>query len=78
MRWCKERLKPPSEVAVKKIIFPGFFRAYVEGSDDPEAALENQEQFLPELQQGDVTDLQELAFNEHETNHLPDIPKPPW
>jgi DNA topoisomerase-1 len=51
----------------KKIIFPGFFRAYVEGSDDPEAALENQEQFLPELQKGDMTDLQDLAFNEHET-----------
>jgi DNA topoisomerase-1 len=33
----------------KKILFPGFFRAYVEGSDDPEAALETQEIFLPEL-----------------------------
>ena len=27
----------------KKILFPGFFRAYVEGSDDTESALENQE-----------------------------------
>ena len=51
----------------KKILFPGFFRAYVEGSDDPDAALENQEQFLPTLTEGDRTELQDLAFSEHET-----------
>lgn len=51
----------------KKILFPGFFRAYVEGSDDPEAALENQESFLPPLSNGDGTDLQDLKFNSHET-----------
>lgn len=51
----------------KKILFPGFFRAYVEGSDDPEAALENQEQFLPNLTVGDRTELQDLVFSEHET-----------
>ncbi len=33
----------------KRIDFPGFFRAYVEGSDDPEAALEGQEVLLPSL-----------------------------
>ncbi|MER3478758.1 MAG: DNA topoisomerase I, partial [Leptolyngbya sp. ERB_1_2] len=31
----------------KRIDFPGFFRAYVEGSDDPNAAIENQEVILP-------------------------------
>ncbi len=51
----------------KKILFPGFFRAYVEGSDDPDAALENQENFLPPLAEGDSTDLQDLNFNAHET-----------
>lgn len=51
----------------KKILFPGFFRAYVEGSDDPDAALENQENFLPSLSEGDSTDLQDLNFNAHET-----------
>ena len=51
----------------KKILFPGFFRAYVEGSDDPEAALENQENFLPALAEGDSTDLQDLKFSSHET-----------
>ena len=33
----------------KSIDFPGFFRAYVEGSDDPGAALEQQEVVLPNL-----------------------------
>ncbi|MEL7833374.1 type I DNA topoisomerase [Fodinibius sp. Rm-B-1B1-1] len=37
----------------KTIVFPGFFRAYVEGSDDPDAALENQEKFLPEMSEGE-------------------------
>ncbi len=37
----------------KRIDFPGFFRAYVEGSDDPDAALEGQEVLLPALTVGD-------------------------
>lgn len=51
----------------KKILFPGYFRAYVEGSDDPEAALENQENFLPEMKEGDSTGLDDLNFVSHET-----------
>ncbi len=51
----------------KKILFPGFFRAYVEGSDDPEVALENQENFLPPMKKGDATKLQDLNFNAHQT-----------
>lgn len=51
----------------KKILFPGFFRAYVEGSDDPESALENQEIFLPELKEKEVTDLKEIEAISHET-----------
>ena len=51
----------------KKILFPGFFRAYVEGSDDPEAALENQEIFLPVMKEGDATNLDDLNFVSHET-----------
>ena len=37
----------------RRIDFPGFFRAYVEGSDDPEAALEDREEPLPPLRRGD-------------------------
>ncbi|MDJ1182780.1 type I DNA topoisomerase [Roseofilum casamattae] len=51
----------------KRINFPGFFRAYVEGSDDPDAALENQEVLLPELKAGDHPDCTELEAIGHET-----------
>ena len=51
----------------KRINFPGFFRAYVEGSDDPDAALENQEVLLPELKVGDHPDCKELEAIGHET-----------
>jgi len=37
----------------KRIDFPGFFRAYVEGSDDPEAELEDRERPLPPLEVGE-------------------------
>lgn len=51
----------------KRIDFPGFFRAYVEGSDDPEAALEDQEVLLPRLVQGDALSCSELEAIAHET-----------
>ncbi len=51
----------------RRIDFPGFFRAYVEGSDDPEAALEDREEPLPTLRKGDAVDLRELEALGHET-----------
>ncbi len=36
----------------KVITFPGFLRAYVEGADDPQAELGDQERILPPLAQG--------------------------
>ena len=51
----------------KRVIFPGFFRAYVEGADDPTAALDNQETLLPLLAVGDSTDLKEIEPVQHET-----------
>jgi DNA topoisomerase-1 len=36
----------------KAIQFPGYLRAYVEGSDDPAAALDDQETILPSLTRG--------------------------
>ena len=49
---------PDSEAAVlsasgKSIEFPGFRRAYVEGSDDPAMEIEEQEALLPACQVGD-------------------------
>ena len=51
----------------KRIDFPGFLRAYVEGSDDPEAALEDQEVVLPHLEVGDHPTCTELNAVSHET-----------
>jgi len=51
----------------KRIEFPGYLRAYVEGSDDPEAALEDQEVILPSLKVGDRPNCTELQAVGHET-----------
>ncbi len=36
-----------------RIDFPGFLRVYVEGKDDPDAALDDKETFLPKMNKGD-------------------------
>jgi DNA topoisomerase-1 len=51
----------------KTIEFPGFLRAYVEGSDDPDALLENQEILLPDLVEGQELDLRKLESFERRT-----------
>ena len=51
----------------KRIDFPGFLRAYVEGSDDPEAALEDKEVILPNLKVGDNPNCKTLETVGHET-----------
>jgi DNA topoisomerase-1 len=51
----------------KRIDFPGFFRAYVEGTDDPEAALEDREEPLPAMRAGDPLGLRELEALRHDT-----------
>jgi DNA topoisomerase I len=58
----------------KAVQFPGFLRAYVEGSDDPAAELGDQETVLPKLRVGDqvTTDgplaLASLDAKGHETS----------
>ena len=47
--------------------FPGFFRAYVEGADDPEAALEDRDTALPPLKENDKIGLQKIEPLGHET-----------
>ena len=51
----------------KVISFPGFLRAYVEGADDPEAELEDQERPLPALAVGDAVVPLELEPKSHAT-----------
>lgn len=47
--------------------FPGFFRAYVEGVDDPDAALDDQEDALPPLEENMPLNCKELDATSHET-----------
>ena len=49
------------------IEFPGFFRAYVEGSDDPDAALENREVVLPDMREGQELSCRRLESRRGET-----------
>jgi DNA topoisomerase-1 len=51
----------------KVISFPGFLRAYVEGSDDPDADLADQERGLPNLTEGDALPADELDPKGHAT-----------
>ena len=51
----------------KRIDFPGYLRAYVEGSDDPDAALEDQEMLLPDLKEGDRPACESLEALSHVT-----------
>jgi DNA topoisomerase-1 len=50
-----------------RILFPGYLRVYVEGSDDPEAALGDREVLLPALKEGDAVALKKLEAQSHET-----------
>lgn len=54
-----------------RIVFPGFLRAYVEGSDDAKAALDQRERLLPAMQAGDVLGVQALTAEGHETKPPP-------
>jgi DNA topoisomerase-1 len=51
----------------KVIEFPGFLRAYVEGSDDPNAELEDREVRLPALAVGDTVTAESLEPKDHTT-----------
>ena len=50
-----------------RIEFPGFRRAYVEGTDDPEAELADQERILPPLSEGEVVPVQSAEAKGHDT-----------
>lgn len=50
-----------------RIVFPGFLRVYVEGSDDPDKALDNKEVILPNMQEGQKISCQQVEALDHET-----------
>lgn len=54
-------------VSGRQVIFPGFFRAYVEGADDPTAALDDQETILPPLKVDETVHCRALEPVRHDT-----------
>jgi len=54
-------------VSGKTIDFPGYLRAYVEGSDSPEAELADQEIVLPSVTVGEALKCTEMTAKEHAT-----------
>jgi DNA topoisomerase-1 len=59
--------KATFQASGKVITFPGFLRAYVEGSDDPDAELDDQDRVLPPLSQGDVLGADKVSPEGHQT-----------
>lgn len=51
----------------RHVEFPGFLRAYVEGVDDPEEALDDKEAALPPLSEAEKVKLDELESLSHAT-----------
>jgi len=51
----------------RTILFPGFLRAYVEGSDDPDSELEDKDRILPPLVEGGRLTAERLEPKGHET-----------
>jgi len=50
-----------------RIVFAGFMKAYTEGSDDPEAALDNQDVILPTIKKGTTLNLENLTCEQNFT-----------
>ena len=66
----RSRTEEDAEFATggKVITFPGFLRAYVQGADDPDAELEDQERPLPQLAVGQTLNVTELSPRSHATS----------
>jgi len=55
------------QVSGKTIDFPGYLRAYVEGSDMPEDDLADRETVLPSVEVGETLKCQDMTAKEHTT-----------
>ncbi|MDX4012099.1 type I DNA topoisomerase [Aliarcobacter skirrowii] len=51
----------------QRIIFAGFMKAYTEGSDNPETALDSAEKILPNIKVGTVLELENLSSEQNFT-----------
>lgn len=59
------------QVSGRTIDFPGFLRAYVEGSDDPQAELADKETLLPKVERGQGVGCEGLVPKSHATQPPP-------
>ena len=59
------------QVKGQRIIFAGFMKAYTEGSDNPEAALDSTEKILPNIKEGTILDLEKLESEQNFTKPPP-------
>jgi len=55
------------QVKGQRIIFAGFMKAYTEGSDNPESALDSTEKILPNVEVGTVLELENLECEQNFT-----------
>ncbi|CAM3826224.1 type I DNA topoisomerase [Arcobacter cloacae] len=55
------------QVKGQRIIFAGFMKAYTEGSDNPEAALDSTEKILPNIKVGTILELEKLESEQNFT-----------
>lgn len=55
------------QVKGQRIIFAGFMKAYTEGSDNPEAALDSTEKILPNIKVGTILELENLQSEQNFT-----------
>ncbi len=55
------------QVGGKTIDFPGYLRAYVEGSDDPQAELADRETVLPDVKVGEALQCRAMDAKSHST-----------
>lgn len=55
------------QVKGQRIIFAGFMKAYTEGSDNPEAALDSSEKILPNIKEGTILELEKLESEQNFT-----------
>ncbi|HAA77368.1 TPA: type I DNA topoisomerase [Candidatus Latescibacteria bacterium] len=59
------------ETKGQRILFAGFLKAYTEGSDDPDAALDDQDVILPKVEVGQQLPLETLHLDQNFTKPPP-------
>ena len=55
------------EASGQRIVFAGYMKVYTEGSDNPEEALSTKDKILPDVEKGQVLDLEKLHLEQNFT-----------